>query len=349
MLRLRLAIAAGMVGMAMMPLAASARTFDVSITRAGVTFVPAAFFLGDHVRVYAQVENLGDRDVEGNVFFSENGTAIGTPPPFSSKARGASEEVWVDWQPAVEGDRQLTIRVVTTPDTHDEDTTNNEMIVPVTIDRDTDHDGIGDRTDTDDDNDGLPDDWEIAHGLNPLDPSDANLDPDGDGRTTIQEYRAGTDPFHRDAVAGGGGGTAGGVSAGSGGSGSAPTGQPSSAVVPSVRTPAAPRVAPVRKGAAAATRGGVVAGVKLSAPREPSAHQDAIAFAPPDLPKPEPVAPPDVNAQLDQLLGKRGAGHAALAPILAAILALACAAGILALAIRRSSPQGDAPPVRPPQ
>jgi len=46
----------------------------------------------------------------------------------------------------------------------------------------------------DTDGDGMPDDWEIAHGLNPKDPSDANLDSDGDGYTNLEEYLNGTDP-----------------------------------------------------------------------------------------------------------------------------------------------------------
>ena len=41
--------------------------------------------------------------------------------------------------------------------------------------------------------DSLPDDWELANGLNPADPSDALLDSDGDGLDTLGEYRAGTD------------------------------------------------------------------------------------------------------------------------------------------------------------
>jgi alpha-tubulin suppressor-like RCC1 family protein len=60
---------------------------------------------------------------------------------------------------------------------------------------DTDGDGLGNNADPDDDNDGIPDDWEILQGLDPLNGADANLDIDGDGLTTLQEYDAGTDLF----------------------------------------------------------------------------------------------------------------------------------------------------------
>jgi hypothetical protein len=46
----------------------------------------------------------------------------------------------------------------------------------------------------DTDGDGLPNDWEIDHGLNPNDPNDAAEDDDHDGLTNWQEYLAGTDP-----------------------------------------------------------------------------------------------------------------------------------------------------------
>jgi len=61
---------------------------------------------------------------------------------------------------------------------------------------DADGDGVPNALDTDDDNDIMPDAWEISFGLNPL-VNDAISDPDGDELTNLQEYQLGNVPVNR--------------------------------------------------------------------------------------------------------------------------------------------------------
>ncbi|GFO57426.1 hypothetical protein GMSM_44330 [Geomonas sp. Red276] len=63
---------------------------------------------------------------------------------------------------------------------------------------DTDGDGIPDIFDPDADNDGIPDVWERANGINQSVPGHAQLDPDHDGLTNLQEYLHGTNPNKSD-------------------------------------------------------------------------------------------------------------------------------------------------------
>jgi hypothetical protein len=43
----------------------------------------------------------------------------------------------------------------------------------------------------------MPDAWELSYHLNPLDPTDAQEDTDGDGESNIQEYEEGTNPLQK--------------------------------------------------------------------------------------------------------------------------------------------------------
>ena len=66
---------------------------------------------------------------------------------------------------------------------------------------DLDQDGLGNICDDDDDSDGMPDEYEIENGLDPLNSFDQQSDEDGDGFTNLQEFQFGTDPnmFDQDA------------------------------------------------------------------------------------------------------------------------------------------------------
>ena len=60
---------------------------------------------------------------------------------------------------------------------------------------DTDGDQIANFADLDEDGDGMPDAWEIKYGFNPLDPSDAAKDANGNGISNLQEYLNGANPL----------------------------------------------------------------------------------------------------------------------------------------------------------
>ena len=71
-----------------------------------------------------------------------------------------------DWTPTEET-REITVTVTAT----DDEGNTSTKTFKITVQRDTDHDGTPDVTDTDDDGDGYTDADEVAHGTNPKDPT----------------------------------------------------------------------------------------------------------------------------------------------------------------------------------
>ncbi|MBI1733218.1 MAG: M4 family metallopeptidase [Gammaproteobacteria bacterium] len=71
-------------------------------------------------------------------------------------------------------------------------TVTQDVALTVNFELDTDGDGTGNVSDVDDDGDGMLDDYEIQHGLDPLNGADRDLDLDSDGLTNFEESQLGT-------------------------------------------------------------------------------------------------------------------------------------------------------------
>jgi hypothetical protein len=125
-----------------------------------------------------------------------NFTDIGTPGRYG--AWGALEHVGQTTSPKYAALLQYLMN--NNPDRDGDGVPNDKDAFPDDPNEwlDTDHDGIGNNADPDDDNDGIPDTWEIKYGLNPLDARDTTKDEDGDGLPNADEYRLGTDPLKPD-------------------------------------------------------------------------------------------------------------------------------------------------------
>jgi uncharacterized repeat protein (TIGR01451 family) len=160
------------------------------------TVAPAPVAAGYHVTYHLSVKNNGP-DPASNVVVTETlpaqaGFVSATPQPASasgtqvtfnlgSLASGASDalDITVKFSSSASGTLLATAQISSSVD--DLNTGNNSASTPTAVLADSDGDGI-------------PDQWETAHGLNPADPNDASADADGDGYGNLQEYLAGTDP-----------------------------------------------------------------------------------------------------------------------------------------------------------
>jgi hypothetical protein len=152
--------------------------FDYAIQISNAGPAAATSILLTHL-IPSQLEFLSAAG--GNCAYS-NGVLICT---MAALAPRSSASVGVRTRPLQAGAVMLGSTVSASQD--DPNLANNLASLTVTICRDCDGDGIWD-------------DWELAHNLNPCDPADGGLDPDHDGHTNLQEFQAGTDPNSSNSV-----------------------------------------------------------------------------------------------------------------------------------------------------
>lgn len=132
--------------------------------------------VGKTVRIYATVKNNSGQDLFGTVkFYDENrGEFIGEDQPVSIIVND-TDDVFVDWDAKSVGEYPISARVIPWEESGD-NPDNNKVSTAIYVDLDSDGDGIPNRQDPDDDNDGVLD----AKDAFPLD-SNESVDTDEDG------------------------------------------------------------------------------------------------------------------------------------------------------------------------
>lgn len=172
----------------------------LSIRNEDIAVLPSAPFVGYAAKIYATVQPLCKRDTEGDVLFYANNKLIGSKP-ISYKKNGLAEEVWIGWTPSEFGNHSL--RVDTKGETG---VVGDSASITFFVDRDFDGDGVGDKADPDDDNDGVEDTKDQF----PQDPKKSkdtdgdgiddaeDSDDDNDGLYDFQEQALGTNPLKFD-------------------------------------------------------------------------------------------------------------------------------------------------------
>jgi len=152
---------------------------NAGIIPANIWFSRSPFFAGETVRIYTVIFNASGQDLNGIITFYSNDNPIGDVA--FGVAEGRTQDIWLDWE-AVWGQQEIQAKITAASSSRP-----GEAPVAVSlenaatglrqqfIDLDTDHDRIGNATDTDDDNDGLADEKEFLAGTDPL-----SIDSDDD-------------------------------------------------------------------------------------------------------------------------------------------------------------------------
>ncbi|MBI4262363.1 PKD domain-containing protein [Candidatus Uhrbacteria bacterium] len=158
----------------------AASEYDLGLKGEDITLSPTEPVVGQKFRIYAKVHNEGSKDASGFVTFMQGPGVIGTSQIISVRAGGLADEVFVDLT-APTGQFNILARIQG-QDPRDDNPANDTALTPmITPLVDTDGDGIPDRDDPDQDNDGLPNTGEAVKGTNPL-VQDTDGDKVNDGK-----------------------------------------------------------------------------------------------------------------------------------------------------------------------
>lgn len=171
---------------------------DLRVLPADIRFSKSPLIVGDNIRIYTKVHNIGTIDVVGYVSFYQGSDLISEPQVISVVSGSDPEEVFVDFvvpassfnlravisgtKPAdINLDNNVAITGMFTPifdDDHDgiQNGADNCPTISNTTQVNTDRDAFGDACDDDKDGDSLSNAVESEIGTNPI-----IIDTDGDG------------------------------------------------------------------------------------------------------------------------------------------------------------------------
>jgi len=148
---------------------------DISINSRDIRFSTDKFMEGRSVRVYATVINQSNLDLLGVVRFYANGSQIGGDQAISI-FKNKTDDVFMDWVPLNYGEVKIAVKIFPWEPEID-DPSNNWIVDYINVIQDSDHDGIPNSEDPDNDNDGVLNEKDAF----PLDPKE-QYDTDGDSK-----------------------------------------------------------------------------------------------------------------------------------------------------------------------
>ncbi len=164
----------------------------------GIWFSSEKVFANNPIRIYVALRNNTEHDLTGIVYFSDNGTRIGSSNV--SALSGRLVEAWVDWKPA-HGDHKLSASLHNAElhpigaGTRDADAMSTLAELTLFVDYDTDADNVGNTADEDDDNDGVSDLEEKVRGSNPLVQNPKVTDVNTNDATSTAQSESSTTPI----------------------------------------------------------------------------------------------------------------------------------------------------------
>ncbi len=147
-----------------------AQELNIDVYSTNIWTSPNQVFSGQKIRIYTTFKNTKKFDLNANIVFLDNDKEIETKSlPIASNKEAT---IWFDYIFNY-GEHKIETKFKKI----ESDTLNGRYEIPapkiihsklLSVDNDTDNDGMGDKIDLDDDNDGYSDEIELKKGSNPL-------------------------------------------------------------------------------------------------------------------------------------------------------------------------------------